>query len=86
MSTPAIRGIAGSSYGLLVTGYWLLSLRFPATVNQQPSTSNLFLSLLLFMFGGRADHPHDAFAANDLAVFTDSSDACSHLHDITFDI
>jgi hypothetical protein len=36
------------------------------------------------MFRGCADHPHDAFAANDLAVFTDSSDAGSHLHDITF--
>jgi hypothetical protein len=38
------------------------------------------------MFRGRADHPHDAFAADDLAVFTNSSDACSHLHRITLNI
>src|SRR5450432_3242737 len=39
------------------------------------------LSLLLLVLHIRADHPHDAFAANDLAVFTDSSDACANFHD-----
>jgi hypothetical protein len=28
-----------------------------------------------------ADHPHDAFAANDLAVFTNSADAAANFHD-----
>jgi hypothetical protein len=36
------------------------------------------------MFRRRADHPHNAFAAHNLAVFTNSSNAGSHLHDITF--
>jgi hypothetical protein len=41
-------------------------------------------SLLLFVFRGCTDHPHDALASDDLAVFTDSSDAGPDLHDITF--
>src|SRR4051794_13949271 len=28
-----------------------------------------------------ADHPHDAFAADDLAVFANSTNACSDFHD-----
>jgi hypothetical protein len=43
------------------------------------------LSLLLLVFGvGLADHPHDAFSADDLAAFTDSPDACSDFHDGLF--
>jgi len=38
------------------------------------------------VFCGRADHPHDTFAAHDFAVFTNSSDACSHLHGFTLNI
>jgi hypothetical protein len=42
------------------------------------------LALLLFMLGVAADHAHDAFAADDLAVFTDSTNAGSYFHDCTF--
>src|SRR4051794_6088641 len=38
-------------------------------------------TLLLLMFCIRADDPHDAFSADDLAVFADSPHACSNLHD-----
>jgi hypothetical protein len=31
----------------------------------------------------RADHPHDAFAADNLAVLADPPDACSNLHNDT---
>jgi hypothetical protein len=52
------------------------------TSNQQLTTINfLFLSLFLFMLNIRADHPHDTFAANDLAVFTNSADAAANFHD-----
>jgi hypothetical protein len=36
--------------------------------------------LLLFVLGVRADHAHDAFAAHDLAVLTDPSDAGAYFH------
>jgi hypothetical protein len=38
------------------------------------------LSLLLLVLYIGADHAHDTFAANDLAVFTDSTNACSDFH------
>jgi hypothetical protein len=34
----------------------------------------------LFVLGVFADHAHDAFAAHDLAVFTNPSDARSNFH------
>jgi hypothetical protein len=62
----------------------LLKLRPRAFAsNEQPATSS---SLLLLVLGVRADHPNDAFAADDLAVFTDSLHARSHFHDgLAFD-
>jgi hypothetical protein len=38
------------------------------------------------VFHVRADDPHDAFAADDLAVFADPPNACSDLHDCTCSI
>jgi hypothetical protein len=38
------------------------------------------LSLLLFVFGVAANHAHDALAANDLAVLTNTPDARPHFH------
>jgi hypothetical protein len=35
------------------------------------------------MLGVRADDPHDAFAADDLAVFADPPDAASNFHDLS---
>jgi hypothetical protein len=50
----------------------------PATSNQQLATLS---SLPLLVLGVRADHPHDALAADDLAILTDPLDAGSNLHD-----
>jgi hypothetical protein len=33
---------------------------------------------------GLANHPHDTFSTDDLAVFTNPPDACSYFHDILF--
>ena len=68
---PEIRGIVAP-----VASSWLLvPSRFSlATSNQQ------LLSLLLFVLGVRADHAHDPFAAHDLAVLTDPSDAGAYFH------
>jgi len=41
-----------------------------------------FLPLLLFVLGIRADHPHDAFSADDLAVFANPPDTASDFHDL----
>src|SRR5437762_9241773 len=41
------------------------------------------LSLLLLVLGVRADHAHHAFAAHDLAVLTNPSDAGAYFHDCT---
>jgi hypothetical protein len=41
----------------------------------------LLLTLFLFVFCVGADDPHDAFSADDLAVFTNTPDAASHFHD-----
>ena len=49
-----------------------------STINYQLPTS---LALLLLVLRVRADHPHDAFAANDLTVLTNPLDAGSHFHD-----
>src|SRR5881397_82713 len=38
------------------------------------------LFLALFVFGVAANHPHRAFAADDLAVLTDAFDAGSNFH------
>src|SRR4051812_29084265 len=76
MSTPEIRGIIQSS----VSGPWSVvsgNKSLPATTD---ATDN-GLSLSLLVLGVRADHPHDALAADDLAVLTDAANACSDLHD-----
>src|SRR5687768_5543606 len=41
----------------------------------------LQLTLLLLVLRVGANHPHDAFAADDLAVFADPPDAASNFHD-----
>jgi len=41
------------------------------------------LALLLLVLRVAADHAHDAFAADDLAVFTDSTNARSDFHGLT---
>ncbi len=38
------------------------------------------LPLLLLVLRVRADHPHDAFAADDLAVLTDPLHAATNFH------
>src|SRR5688572_17579683 len=38
------------------------------------------LTLLLLVLDVAANDPHDAFAADDFAVFADSSDAATHFH------
>jgi hypothetical protein len=50
--------------------------------NRQSQIGNL-LSLLLLVLGVGADHAHDAFAADDLAVLTDSTNAGSDFHGLT---
>src|SRR5205809_3985006 len=50
-----------------------------------PAIRGIGLSLLLFVLRvGLADHSYDTFSADDLAAFTDSSDACSNFHDSLF--
>jgi hypothetical protein len=39
------------------------------------------LALLLLVLDVAADHPYDAFAADDLAVFTNTADAAANFHD-----
>jgi hypothetical protein len=51
--------------------------------NWQLTTGN-FLSLLLLVLCIRADDPHDAFAADDLAIFADPPDAASNFHGLIF--
>jgi hypothetical protein len=41
------------------------------------------LSLLLFVLGVGADHAHGPLSADDLAVFTDSTNAGTDFHFIT---
>jgi hypothetical protein len=52
----------------------------PATHNHLPPPL-MRLTLLLLVFCVGADHPHDPFSANDLTIFTDSSDTRSNFHD-----
>jgi hypothetical protein len=57
-------------------------LRFAIAFNRKSAIANPQSSaLLLLVFGVGADHAHDAFAAHDLAVLTNSLDARSHFHE-----
>src|SRR2546426_5835627 len=64
----------------MVAGRWSLVRRAGSrrtTIDQRPTTP---LSLPLFMFRIRADHPHHAAAADDLALVANPFDRRSHLH------
>jgi hypothetical protein len=63
----------------------ICNLRFAIELNRKSQIANRqFLALFLLVFRVAADHAHDAFAADDLAVFTDSTNAGSYFHDCTF--
>jgi hypothetical protein len=80
MSTPEIRGIIAPK--LPVVSCQLPVNASLSCLHWQLTTGNwqLLLSLFLLMFGVRADHPHDAFSPDDLAVFADTPDAATHFH------
>src|SRR4051812_34919908 len=85
MSTPAIRGMGSpklpvASCQLPAKSRRSRCLSAAAADNWQTGNS---LSLLLLVLRVGADDAHGAFAAHDLAVFTNPSDACSYLHDAT---
>src|SRR5687768_5768673 len=84
ISTPAIRGMLAPE--LPVVSCQLPVEDAAAAVFWQLATHNwqVFLTLLLLVLRIAANHAHDAFAADDLAVFTNSTDAGSYLHDCTF--
>src|SRR4051812_10779484 len=65
MSTPAIRGMIGSGK--------VQKRRTSAAAKRE-------LTLFLFVLCVGADHAHDAFATDDLAVLTDTTNGCSDFH------
>jgi hypothetical protein len=56
--------------------------RYRSIQNQQSATQN-HLPLLLLVLRVGADHAHDPLAADDLAVFTNPTNAGSHFHGFT---
>src|SRR5437016_2132581 len=79
MSTPEIRGMWSPIQG---QGAGARGER-KSSSSLAPCPLALLLSLLLLVLGVRADHAHDALAANDLAVLTNPSHAGAYLHDCT---
>src|SRR3712207_5235919 len=79
MSMPEIRGMNAPES---------LEFRVQSSVSSGPypvpnsglETLTSALPLLLLVLGVRADDPHDAFAADDLAVLTDPPDAATYFH------